>query len=272
MLKFRSESGFSLIELSFSIAIFATALIIISNFFINSLGSTSQSLRYQALALSRSTLEEYKTKQLKDLSDRVDDYGQLTGYSYDTKHFKRKIDIDGDKLKRITVTIYWRKRNNQEQQVSLTTLRSTKAFNLEKKDNNYNRAIKGLLIAKQNLHFYKQNNEKFPAWDKRSGTLKKVADYYDDFTTKINNPDQFSYRNPSFYDWWAEGYLLIYKQPLDDKYYCITNDSGIYTIPAKERNVQQILGDMFANSHRDQQVFKTHATKFREDDQIDSKN
>lgn len=258
--KLKLEAGFSLIELSFSIAIFATSLIIISSFFINNVGGAEQSLRYQALDLCRTTLEKYKNKSIKPTTT-IEDYGTVSNSNYNSQTFKRKIDIKGDNLQKIKVTVFWQQRG-QEQQISLTTLRSSKPWPGKKTANNSNQILKSLLTAKQELASYQQQEGKFPAWDQRSGTLKKVNKYYDKFTTSLTNSEQVAYRNPRFYNWWEEGYLLVYKQTVQDKFYCLTNQSGLFTIKAEDRSPQQILGDLVANSKRDQVIFLTHATKF----------
>ncbi|MGM0502426.1 MAG: type IV pilus modification PilV family protein [Bacillota bacterium] len=265
------ESGFSLIELSFSIAIFAIVMLISSSFFLNNIDSSSEPLHYQALSLARSTLEEYKAQPLDDLNSKSEDYGAVKNVDYDSDKFKRKITVRGDKLKEIKVTVFWRNKFNQEKQISLSTMRSTEPFASKKEASNHNQALKQLLTAKADLAQYKEQNNNFPAWDKRSGDLKQLADYYSKFTTRLANSEQFCYRNPRFYEWWEDGYLLIYREPLADQYYCITNKSGIFTIPVKERTPEQVLGDMFANSNRDKLVFITNATKFKEGAQNDEK-
>ena len=260
MKKLKSAAGFSLIELSFSIAIFATSLIIISSFFINNIGTSKQSLRYQALDLCRITLEEYKSKSIK-ATTKIEDYREISDYNHKFRAFKRKIVIGGTNLQKIRVTVFWRQKG-QEQQISLTTLSSTHPFTLKNKTSNPNQVLKKLLTAKQELANYQLQTGKFPAWDQRSGNLKKVANYYKKFNTSLTNPEQIAYRNPRFYNWWEAGYLLVYKQAVQDKFYCLTNQSGIYTIKSEERSAQQILGDLAANSKRDQVVFLTHATRF----------
>ena len=256
------EAGFSLIELSFSMAIFAIALIAISSFFINNLKATTKPLKYQALNLCKSTLEEYKSKEITNLKSKFEDYGTIKAYNYDPQKFKRKVEISGKQLKKIKVTVFWKNQSKQEQKITLTTMRSAVPFSTKKNNKQYQQNIKKLLIAKAELNNYKQQHNKFPAWDQRTGTLNKLSNHYSNFTTIISNKKDFSYRNPKFYNWWKEGYLLIYQQPIDDKYYCITNNSGIFTIKAKNRSPKQLLGDMFANNKRDQLIFKNHALKF----------
>ena len=261
----KNENGFSLIELSLSIAIFATAIIIISTFFLNNLSPHKQELQYQALDLCKSTLEEYKTKSVQ-ATTILEDYGEIKNYNYDTQQFKRKIVIGGKELQRIKVTIFWQE-GLQERQISLTTLQSSQPFLEQNENSNTNQILRNLLTAKEELAYYKEQEKEFPAWDRRTGNLRAVSDYYSKFNTTINNPEQIAYRNPKFYNWWNEGYLLVYKEKINDKFYCITDNSGLFTIKAQGRKDKQILGDLVADSNRDKVIFLSHATQFwRESD------
>ncbi|MBM7555843.1 type IV pilus modification PilV family protein [Halanaerobacter jeridensis] len=260
MNNWKNESGFSLIELSFSIAIFATSLVFISSFFLNNFGAQQQTLRYQALDLCRSTLEEYKSKSAKSATI-INDYGEIKGYGPNSKQFKRKITISKGKLRQIKVTIFWKERL-QEKKVSLSTIYSTHPFSIKNEKINSNQVLKKLLTAKQELANYKKLQKQFPAWDRRTGNLKELSNYYPQFNTSMTEAEKFVYRNPRFYDWWEEGYLLLYKEAINGKFYCLTNQSGIYTIPAEGRTAKEILGDLVANSRRDKVIFISHATKF----------
>lgn len=263
MNRFKSEDGFSLIELSVSIAIFATSLIIISSFFINSFDRDAHTLRYQALDLCRSTLEEYKAKSIEE-TIKVEDYGEISGYDYNTESFKRKIEIGGKGIKRIKVTVFWQQ-GQKEKKLSLTTLQSTEPFSKLRQNTNSDQILTELLTAKEELDRYKKKTEQFPAWDRRSGDLRKVSDYYSTFKTTVINPEKIAYRNPSFYDWWSEGYLILYKEAVDGKFYCLTDKSGIFTVAADGRNAKQILGDLEADSRRDRILFISHANKFQQE-------
>jgi len=117
----QKEEGMSLVEVVVGIAILSIALIPILNYFANSTKIVYQTgVRAQALNLAQAKMEELKIKSFNNLTDKIENYGDISGYP----NFKRVVDIqpnyDGNSdIKKVTVTVYWQ---NDNRDLTLETL------------------------------------------------------------------------------------------------------------------------------------------------------
>ena len=120
---FRSEEGFSLIEVMVSIVLLSLVLLPIISYFITSIQAVDHTeQRTIALNLAQAKIEELKIKDFNNIVDEIEGYGAIGSSSSAQEKFKRKtkvVTVEDGNMKRVTVQVLW---NQGQKKLKLTTL------------------------------------------------------------------------------------------------------------------------------------------------------